>query len=206
MTSSCCPAFVKYIKTRFPAMEEHISENLSPMAVTGKLIKEHDPDAKVVFIGPCTAKKAEVKNPEVAQYVDYVMTFEELQAMIDSKDIIVEDLPETSLENASKFGRVFARAGGVTEAVTEVIEEMGVTDFEFNPIVCDGIDKCKTALLKASKGVLPHNFIEGMICPSGCIGGAACLSHGPADKSAIDKYGEAAEIKKIMDAVGKIEG
>lgn len=205
MTSSCCPAFVKYIKTRFPAMEEHISENLSPMAVTGKLIKEHDPDAKVVFIGPCTAKKAEVKDPEVSKYVDYVMTFEELQAMIDSKDIIVEELPETSLENASKFGRVFARAGGVTEAVTEVIEEMGVTDFEFNPIVCDGIDKCKTALLKASKGVLPNNFIEGMICPSGCIGGAACLSHGPADKSAIDKYGEAAEIMKIMDAVAKAE-
>jgi iron only hydrogenase large subunit-like protein len=82
---------------------------------------------------------------------------------------------------------------------------MGVTDFEFNPIVCDGIDKCKTALLKASKGVLPNNFIEGMICPSGCIGGAACLSHGPADKSAIDKYGETAEIKKVMDAVAKVE-
>ena len=113
LTSSCCPAFVKYIKMKFPQLAEHISHNLSPMAETGKLIKEQDPAAKIVFIGPCTAKKGEVRKPEVHQYVDYVMTFEELQAMIDSKDIAVDQLPETELDTATYYGRVFARTGGL---------------------------------------------------------------------------------------------
>ena len=110
-------------------------------------------------------------------------------------------MPETSLENASKFGRVFARTGGVSEAVTEVVKEMGADDFKFDPMVCDGIDKCKTALLRASKGVLPNNFIEGMICTGGCIGGAGCLTHGEKNKSEVDKYGREALEKTISDAI-----
>ena len=200
LTSSCCPAFVKYIKMKFPQMAEHISDNLSPMAETGKLIKEQDPDAKVVFIGPCTAKKGEVRKPEVHRYVDYVMTFEELQAMIDSKDITVDRLEETDLDTATYYGRVFARTGGLSEAVEEAVKEQQ-TEFAFNPIVCDGIDSCKTALLRASKGVLPNNFIEGMVCTDGCIGGAACLSHGNADKRAIEDYGRKAGDKKIQDVI-----
>lgn len=203
MTSSCCPAFVKYIETKFPDMVQHISGSLSPMAETGKLIKSQDPDAKVVFIGPCTAKKSEVKKPEVNKYIDYVLTFEELQALIDSKDIEVEELPETDLNTASYFGRIFAKVGGVTQAVTQAVKEHGADDFEFNPIVCDGIEKCKTALLRANKGVLNHNFIEGMACTGGCIGGAACLSHADNHKTEIDKYGEAANIKEIKTAVDK---
>ena len=241
LTSSCCPAFVKYIKMKFPQMAEHISHNLSPMAETGKLIKEQDPDAKIVFIGPCTAKKGEVRKPEVHQYVDYVMTFEELQAMIDSKDIAVDQLPETELDTATYYGRVFARTGGLSEAVTEAVREQKAAaeaakadapdgagasgavasgeagasgkpangdgdsadskPFVFDPIVCDGIDSCKTALLRASKGLLPNNFIEGMVCTDGCIGGAACLSHGNADKRAIDNYGKKASHKEIRDVL-----
>ena len=82
MTSSCCPAFVQYIKNNFPEMEKYISTSLSPMAEAGKLIKKYDPDCKVVFIGPCTAKKGEIKDPKVAEYIDYVLTFEELQACL----------------------------------------------------------------------------------------------------------------------------
>ena len=203
MTSSCCPAFVKYIKSKFPTMVEHISENLSPMAETGRLIKETDPSAKVVFIGPCTAKKSEVREPEVSKYVDYVLTFEELLALIDSKDIEIEELPETELNTASGFGRRFAKIGGVTEAVTQAVKEQELDDFEFNPIVCDGIEKCKTALLRASKGALPHNFIEGMACTGGCMRGAACLSHGEADIKAIEAYGSAAQFTEISHVVKK---
>ncbi len=205
MTSSCCPGFVKYIKSKFPDMEKYISSSLSPMAETGKLIKERDPSAKVVFIGPCTAKKSEVRDPKVNQYVDYVMTFEELQALIDSKDIEVENLPETELNTASGFGRTFARVGGVTEAVVQAVKEQGAEDFQLNPIVCDGIEKCKSALLRANKGVLPNNFIEGMACTGGCIGGAACLSHGDADKKVIDDYGKASTIQDIHTAVENAE-
>lgn len=201
LTTSCCPAFVKYIKTKFPELTEHISHNLSPMAELGRFIKEHDSKAKVVFIGPCTSKKAEIKQDHVKDYVDYVMTFEELQAVIDSKDIIVEELPETSLDEASYFGRVFARIGGVTDAVTEAVKELQPEGFEFKPVVCEGIDKCKPALMRAKKGVLPGNFIEGMICSGGCIGGAGCLTHGEAHKKDIDEYGERASAAKIKDAV-----
>ena len=204
MTSSCCPAFVKYIETKFPELKKHISSSLSPMAQMGKFIKEHDPEAKVVFIGPCTSKKGEVRKPEVAKYVDYAMTFEELQAMIDSLDIMVDELPDTELNSASYYGRIFARTGGVTEAIKEAVREQGDEDFKFDPIVCDGIDKCKQALLRASKGALPNNFIEGMVCVDGCIGGAACLHHGASNKREIDAYGDSAEIKSIKEAVDKV--
>ncbi len=201
LTSSCCPAFVKYIKTKFPELKDHISHNLSPMAQLGKFIKEHDENAKIVFIGPCTAKKAEIKQEHVRDYIDYVMTFEELQAVIDSRDIIVEDLPETALDEASYYGRIFARTGGVNDAVAEAVKELGREDFAFDPIVCEGIDKCKPALMRAKKGVLSSNFIEGMICSGGCIGGAGCLTHGEANKKEVDEYGKSASHEAIKTAI-----
>lgn len=206
MTSSCCPAFVRYIKNNFPEMEQYISTSLSPMAETGKLIKKHEPDCKVVFIGPCTAKKGEIKDPKVAEYIDYVLTFEELQALIDSKDIEVEQLPETDLNTASSFGRNFARSGGVADAVAEAVRERSGDEVKVNPIVCDGIDQCRSALLRASKGALPNNFIEGMVCSGGCIGGAACLTHvDKTNRKKIEDYGISAKIKEIQTAVEQAE-
>ena len=201
LTSSCCPAFVDYIKKQFPAMVEHISHNPSPMTAISRYIKKTDPTGKVVFIGPCTAKKMELKRPEVAPYVDNVITFEELQALIDSRDINLEELPLDSLDNASYFGRIFARSGGLSEAVKEAIKEKGIEDFDLNPIACDGIEACRTALLKASKKVLPNNFIEGMACIGGCIGGAGCLTHGEKNKKEVDDYGKESLEKTIQDAI-----
>jgi [FeFe] hydrogenase (group B1/B3) len=201
LTSSCCPAFVDYIKKQFPAMVEHISHNPSPMTAISRYIKKTDPTSKVVFIGPCTAKKMELKRPEVAPYVDNVITFEELQALIDSRDINLEELPLDSLDNASYFGRIFARSGGLSEAVKEAIKEKGIENFDLNPIACDGIEACRTALLKASKKVLPNNFIEGMACIGGCIGGAGCLTHGEKNKKEVDDYGKESLEKTIQDAI-----
>ncbi len=206
LTSSCCPAFVKYIKTKFPELVDNISHNLSPMAQMGKFIKEHDPEAKVVFIGPCTSKKMEIKQDSVKDYVDYVMTFEELQAVIDSKDIIVDDLEPSEMDEASYYGRIFARVGGLTDAVTEAVKELGADDFEFNPIVCEGVEKCKPALMRAKKGVLPNNFIEGMICSGGCVGGAGCLTHdGDSHKKEVEMYGHESSKETIMKAVADSE-
>lgn len=201
LTSSCCPAFVDYITKQFPALSEHISHNLSPMATIARYIKKTDPSAKVVFIGPCTAKKMEMQKAEVAPFIDSVLTFEELQALIDSKDIDLSGLNEEALDNASYFGRIFARSGGLSEAVKEVLGEKGVTDFELNPAVCDGIEACRAALLKASKKMLPNNFIEGMACSGGCIGGAGCLTHGDRNKNEIDAYGKQALEKSILKAI-----
>ena len=200
LTSSCCPAFVTYVKTAFPQLAEHISHNLSPMAALAKYIKETDEGAKVVFIGPCTAKKAEAQLESVKPYVDSVLTFEELQALFDSKDIDITTLEEDVLDNASYFGRIFARSGGLSDAVAQAMKEQNI-EFDLKPAVCDGIEACKLALLKKSKNVLDANFIEGMACVGGCIGGAGCLTHGEKNKSEVDKYGREAMEKTISDAV-----
>lgn len=204
LTSSCCPAFVTYVETQFPAMKEHISHNPSPMVAIAKYIKDHTPGAKVVFIGPCTAKKMEFQKPEVAPYIDSVLTFEELQALFDSKDIEIMSLPEDVLDNASYFGRIFARSGGLSDAVAQALKEQNI-DFDLKAETCDGIEQCRIALLKASKGVLPANFIEGMACTGGCIGGAGCLTHGEKNKAEVDKYGMEAYEKTITDTISLLE-
>ena len=200
LTSSCCPGFVDYIKKTFPGLVPYISHNLSPMAALAKWIKTREPDCKIVFIGPCTAKKAEVLQENVKPYVDAAITFEELQALIDSKDIDLTKLESGVLDNASYYGRIFARSGGLSDAVAQALKEQAI-DFDLKPCVCDGIEACKMALLKKSKNILDANFIEGMACTGGCIGGAGCLTHGEKNKAQVDKYGREAMEKTISDAV-----
>lgn len=202
VASSCCPGFVSYVEKYFPELTKYLSHNLSPMAFLGKVLKEKNPKDKIVFIGPCTAKKQEILKEEVKDYIDSVITFEELQALFDSKNIDITTLKETQLADASYFGRVFARSGGLTEAMAQGIKEQDV-EFEFNPIVCDGIDSCKIALLKKKNNVLNANFIEGMACEGGCIGGAGCLTHTNRNKQSIDKYGKQSPYKTISEALNK---
>lgn len=206
LTSSCCPAFVDYIHKSFPDLVPLISHNLSPMATIAKYIKETDENAKVIFIGPCTAKKAEAQKDTVKPYIDAVLTFEELQALFDSRDVDITTLEEGVLDNASYFGRIFARSGGLSDAVAQGLKEQGLNkDFDLKACSCDGIEACKLALLKKSKGVLDANFIEGMACIGGCIGGAGCLTHGEKNKADVDKYGREAMEKTIGDAVGLLK-
>ena len=204
LTSSCCPAFVQYIKTAFPNLLEFVSHNPSPMAALAKYIKNTSENAKVVFIGPCTAKKAEAQLDEVKPYVDAVLTFEELQALFDSRDMNINSLEEGVLDNASYFGRIFARSGGLSDAVVQGLKEQDI-EFALKPVVCDGIEACRMALMKKSKNVLDGNFIEGMACIGGCIGGAGCLTHGEKNKAEVDKYGQEALEKTISDAVSVLK-
>ena len=200
LTSSCCPAFVQYIKSAFPNLVEYISHNPSPMVALAKYIKDTTPGSKVVFIGPCTAKKAEMQLENAKPYVDSVLTFEELQALFDSKDMEITSLPEDVLDNASYFGRIFARSGGLSDAVTQALKEQNI-DFDLKAVACDGIEACRMALLKKGKNVLDANFIEGMACIGGCIGGAGCLTHGEKNKAQVDVYGREALEKTITSAV-----
>ena len=204
LTSSCCPAFVAYVKSAFPELLKYVSHNLSPMATLAKYIKDTTPNAKVVFIGPCTAKKAEAQLENVKPYVDAVMTFEELQALFDSKDIDITTLGEDVLDNASYCGRIFARSGGLSDAVAQGLKEQDI-DFDLKAVPCDGIEACRVALLKLNKGILDGNFIEGMACIGGCIGGAGCLTHGEKNKDEVDKYGREALEKTIGDAVSVLK-
>ena len=205
LISSCCPAFVSYVEKSFPELVPYVSKNLSPMAEISKRLKEHDPSCKVIFIGPCTAKKAEIQKPEVRDYVDVAITFEELQALFDGKNIDITTLPESSLDSASYFGRIFARCGGLSDAVAQGLKENGYTDFELKPIACDGIEACRAALLKKSKNMLDANFIEGMACQGGCVGGAGCLTHGEKNKIDVEKYGLLASDRTITAAVSSLD-
>ena len=204
LTSSCCPAFVQYIKSAFPKLLPLVSHNPSPMVALAQYIKSTDENAKVVFIGPCTAKKAEAQLEHAKPFVDVVLTFEELQALYDSKDVDITTLGEDVLDNASYFGRIFARSGGLCDAVAQSLKEQNI-DFKVNPAVCDGIEECRMALLKKSKNALPNNFIEGMACVGGCIGGAGCLTHGEKNKKQVDDYGREALEKTITDAVSVLK-
>lgn len=199
-TSSCCPAFVRYIKTDFPTLVDKISNNLSPMATIAKYIKMHNQTAKTVFVGPCVAKKMEMQDPDVAPYVDCVITFEELAVLFEARNINLETLPESTLDEASYFGRIFARSGGLSEAVKQAILELN-SDFVVQPVKVSGLDQCKTALLQAKNGKLQGNFLEGMACTNGCIGGPCTLRHANSDLIMIDKYGQASKEATITGAI-----
>lgn len=204
LTSSCCPAFVEYVRSEFPEMARYISSEPSPMVAIAKYIKRTDPTARTIFIGPCTAKKAEARDGGVKQFVDVVLTFEELQALFDSREIDLTALDELPLDNASYFGRIFARAGGLSEAVAQALKEQSI-DFELKSVACDGIEACRSALAGKSRGVLDANFIEGMACSGGCIGGAGCITHGRRSKTEVDRYGAQAMEKTIGDAVSLVK-
>ena len=202
LTSSCCPAFVSYLEKYMPKLKDKISSNLSPMAEIARWIKEHDEHAKIVFIGPCIAKKKEIQKENVKPYIDFVLTFEELEAMLDAKEIDLANLEESKLDDASYYGRIFARSAGLSYAVKEALEEQGL-DFDLVAMPADGFENIKMFSLLASSGKQEFNFLEGMMCPFGCIGGPFSLSHEKGDRLVIDKHGMQAE-KTIKGAINKL--
>jgi len=200
ITSSCCPAFVQYIQKNYKDLEEHISKTVSPMIAAARLIKSIDSNANIVFIGPCIAKKAEIAEEDLKENCDYALTFEELLAYLDASEIYVADQEESAFDNASLFGRMFARSGGLTEAIEEVIKEENV-DVDFKPVICSGLKECDISLKLAEFNKLAGNFIEGMACKGGCIGGPGAINHGPKNKTDVDKYGKLAAERKIKDSL-----
>ena len=121
LTSSCCPAFVEYVNIEFPDLKDHVSTTLSPMALTGRAIKKQYPDSRIYFIGPCIAKKYECKTDRAEPYIDRVLTFLELMALLDSKDIEIESMEPMDVQDASPYGRGFAKSGGVTNAIVQAV-------------------------------------------------------------------------------------
>jgi [FeFe] hydrogenase (group B1/B3) len=174
--TSCCPAWVDMADHFFPDVAENISDSYTPMMATGKAIKEKYPDALVTFIGPCTAKKAEILRPELSAYVDFVITFEELAAIFVAKDIDLADIEESDeLKGASGSGRHYAVSGGVAEAL-KINVEHDHPGAEVKIAKADSLRDCRTMLLQARAGKLDANLLEGMSCPGGCVGGAGILA------------------------------
>lgn len=206
LTSSCCPGFVDYIHKNYPEIVPKISHNLSPMGQLGKVLKQMDPGCKTVFIGPCIAKKNELRR--VREFVDSVITFEELQALFNAKNIDISTLEGTMLDNASYFGRIFARSGGLSEAVAQALKEHNIPADQFtaNPIICNGLAECDKALRLYDTDKLKNNFIEGMCCSGGCIGGPGCINHSPKDANEVTKYGKTAIEQTIKSSISVLEG
>ncbi len=169
MTTSCCPAFVDMIEKHFPKLVPLISHTVSPMTATARYIRLNHPGAKVVFIGPCIAKKMEIHKVE--ESADFVMTFEELAALFDAKEIRVENEAENE-QDGSRMGKGFAVSGGVSGAVTAALEEENF-DMPFSCQRCNGARECKKALLLLNAGKIQDDLLEGMACEGGCVAGPA---------------------------------
>lgn len=171
MTTSCCPAFISMLRHQFPEQyEKNKSSTVSPMVAVSRYLKSQDPDCVTVFIGPCIAKKGETMNEFIADNADYAVTYGEIVALLESKDIEVVPVEE-DYQEASVFGKNFAGSGGVAQAVLEVMKEMGEDVSGIRLLTCAGGADCKKALTMLKFGRLQEDFIEGMMCPGGCIGG-----------------------------------
>ena len=176
MATSCCPAWHAMVHKLFPAQAKNISMTLTPMVYTARMVKKEEPDAKIVFVGPCAAKKLEAIRENIRSDVDFVLTFEELQGMFEAKEIDLtqmEDDPDIR-NAATAAGRGFAVAGGVAQAVVDIIHEQH-PDMEIKVANAEGLRECRKLMNMAKAGKYNGYLLEGMACPGGCIAGAGTM-------------------------------
>lgn len=171
ITSCCCPIWMNMILKGYPELLERFSPAVSPMIAAGRVLKEVYKDCKVVFIGPCIAKKNEAKDKDLKDAIDYVLTYREMDEIFKALDVNLSKLPDEQYEQSSYGGRVYARTGGVSKAVELSLKRVGHQGIELNAIQVDGVMDCKKMLDKLKNGIIEANFIEGMGCKGGCVGG-----------------------------------
>ena len=199
LTTSCCPSFVRFVEINYPELKQYVSHTPSPMIEVARLIKRSEPDAKVVFIGPCASKKMEYTLEKTGGAIDSVMSFEELQAFLDARGIETTEQEDTPLNNASFYGRIFAKSGGIIQGLLNIASEKGLDNLK--PIQMNGIEQCKVNMAKLKVGKSEFNFFEGMACEGGCLNGPLCINHGPRNMADVDKYGNEATEKTINNSV-----
>ncbi|NLU08471.1 4Fe-4S dicluster domain-containing protein [uncultured Clostridium sp.] len=197
MTSSCCPGFVSYIETKFPSEVSKISSTVSPMVAVARMIKEEDKNAVVVFVGPCTAKKSEINRDSVRGAVDYVLTFEEIFALMGAFGVKPESCDDIPVDDASLYGRGFAQQGGLTAAVENCIGDKK-DKIDFKPVKASGRDEIKKAMVIARSKRLHGNFIEGMMCQGGCIGGPGTMVSLMKSRPQLIKFSRKSSKKSVL--------
>lgn len=187
LLTSCCPAWSMLAKKQFPEIIDSVSKELTPMVATARSIKKEHPNAKVVFIGPCAAKKLEAMRKTVRSDVDFVITFEELDAMFEARGIDPKTIKSQGhLHDATAAGRGYAVAGGVSKAIENCIHEY-YPDVEVQIEHVEGLDECKKVLMLAKAGRKNGYLIEGMGCPGGCVAGAGTLIPVPEAKKDVQQ-------------------
>jgi len=189
-TSCCCPVWIKLIENKFPDLMEHISPSVSPMIASARVIKQFEPDAKVVFIGPCIAKKSEALLPDLKGAIDYVLTFQELATIFEATNIHPADQEDHEKAVASWGGRVYAYTGGVSAAVSATLEKLiPHKSQKLRSLKVDGIPDCQKLLEQIRSGQFTANFIEGMACKGGCVGGPGRLLPPEEGREHVKNYG-----------------
>lgn len=188
MATSCCPAWSVMAKKLFPDFAQCISMALTPMVLTGRLIKKQHPGCLVAFIGPCAAKKLEASRRSIRSDIDFVLTFEEVMGMFEAKEVDFAKLPDDdTMHGASGDGRGFAVSGGVANAVVNCIHEM-YPDREVNVANAEGLAECRKLLTLAKAGKYNGYLLEGMACPGGCIAGAGTIQPIAKSKASVEAH------------------
>ncbi len=197
--TSCCYSWKLMVQKLFPEQNDFISESSTPMVYSAHQLKERNPEAKVVFIGPCISKKLEALQDSVKNDVDFVITFEELMGMFVARGIELNELvPEREPAEASSTGRAYAYAGGVAAAVNSRIKEMAPDrEVEFESV--EGLAECVKLMRMAKAGKKNGMLIEGMACTGGCIGGPGTLVPINRAKKNVQTFAAAAPYKSPAD-------
>ncbi len=200
MATSCCPAWHSMVHKLFPAQAKNISMTLTPMVFTARMLKKDHPGCKVVFVGPCAAKKLEAIREDIRSDVDFVLTFEELMGMFEAKEVDFTTIEEMEdLNEGTAAGRGFAVAGGVAKAVTDLVHEQ-YPDMEIKTARAEGLRECRKLMTLAKAGKYKGYLLEGMACPGGCIAGAGTLL--PVEKAAkiVEGYQKEANATSPMES------
>lgn len=200
LTSCCCPVWIAMIRNIYQEMMPHVPGAVSPMIAAGRVIKKLHPKAMTVFIGPCIAKKKEAKEPDIIDAVDYVLTFQEVKDILEAAEIHVEELSEDMQEHSSRAGRIYARTGGVSEAVKHTVEQLHPDrKIAVHTEQADGVKACRKLIERIQKGEAEGNFFEGMACHGGCVGGPKRILETEQGKEAVNQYGDAAVYRTPLE-------
>lgn len=200
LTSCCCPIWIAMIRKVYHELLPHVPGAVSPMIAAGRVIKKLYPDAVTVFVGPCMAKKSEAREEDIADAVDYVLTFQEVQDIFDAADIHPEQLFEEEKNHSSKAGRGYAKTGGVSEAVAETVRQLRPeSSLQVLSEQADGVAECRKMLERLQRGETDANFFEGMGCVGGCVGGPKAILDRKEGRRQVERYAEDAEYKTPLE-------
>ena len=196
LTSCCCPMWIGMIRKIYHQLLPHVPGSVSPMVACARVIKELHPDALTVFIGPCLAKKAEAREKDLSGSVDYVLTFQEVKNIFDALGIDPAKKEESEKDHSSKAGRIYARKGGVSEAVENTVRAISPDrKTKIKTKQADGVPACKKMIQDITDGKIEANFYEGMGCVGGCVGGPRAILGKDKGTELVNQYGENATYK-----------
>ncbi len=200
LTSCCCPMWIGMIEKVYSRLVPHMPPSVSPMVASGRAVKQLHPEAKTVFIGPCIAKKAESRQKDIADAVDYVLTFKEMADIFDAAGVDPKKLEEDLRDHSSAAGRIYARTGGVSEAVAATVERIAPDrKLPLKAKQGNGVPECKALLKAIMEGAADANFLEGMGCVGGCVGGPRALIDRKEGAKNVDAYAGLAANKTPVD-------